>query len=221
MIPDLTSIFSRYETLRAEADTIFSRVAAQYPQCVKCRPGCADCCHALFDLSFVEAMYLNIAFNKTFKHGPIRSRILENASKVDRDLTRIKREMFHAEREGQDKDAIMVRAASLRMPCPLLTDKQDCAMYENRPITCRLYGIPLAIGGKSHVCGFSAFDLGQTYPTVQIDKIQARLEGMSKDIESLVKSRFELSEVYVPLSMALLTSYDEEYLGIGKPKAED
>ena len=37
-----------------------------------------------------------------------------------------------------------------------------------------------------------------------------------------VESRFkELHEVYVPLSMALLTRYDEAYLGIGPAKREE
>lgn len=221
MIPDLSSIFSRYEALRDRADLVFARMAEQYPQCVKCAVGCDDCCHALFDLSFVEAMYINRAFANTFDYGPQRSQILEKASRIDRDLTKIKREMFRAEKDGESTDKIILKAAGLRMPCPLLTEGGKCVMYENRPITCRLYGIPLMIGGESHVCGFSAFSAGQKYPTVQVDKIQASLEGLSAEIAQLVQSRFELAEVYVPLSMALLTRYDEQYLGIGPEKAED
>ena len=37
-----------------------------------------------------------------------------------------------------------------------------------------------------------------------------------------MQSRFnELHTVYVPLSMALLTRYDEAYLGIGPARKED
>lgn len=221
MLPDLSPIFSRYETLREEADAIFARMADIYPQCVKCAPGCDDCCHALFDLSLVEAMYINKAFAQAFDYGPERSRILENASCVDRELTRIKRDMFRAEKDGATPKEIMLKAASLRMRCPLLTENRQCALYENRPITCRLYGIPLIIGGQSNVCGFSAFNTGEKYPTVRLDKIQAKLETLSADLARLVESRFDLADVYVPLSMALLTRYDEQYLGIGEPKAEE
>ena len=89
MIPDLTAIFTRYENLRAEADALFERVRDSYPQCVTCKEGCSDCCHAMFDLSLVEAMYINRAFNATFGHGPERSAILERASDLDRHTTRL------------------------------------------------------------------------------------------------------------------------------------
>ena len=110
MIPDLSPIFSRYETLRAETDALFARVREAQPGCVTCKEGCSDCCHALFDLSLVEAMYLNRAFEAAFAHGPERSDILTRASESDRRLTRLKRELFRAEKDGESPEAIMAQA---------------------------------------------------------------------------------------------------------------
>jgi len=60
------------------------------------------------------------------------------------------------------------------------------------------------------------------YPTVKLDKIQNALQDMSLAIERGVQSRFDkLHEVYMPLSMALLTNFDESFLGIGPAKPED
>ena len=189
MIPDLSPIFSRYESLRAEADALFARVRETQPGCVTCKEGCSDCCHAVFDLSLVEAMSLNRAFEAAFAHGPERSAILTRASETDRRLTRLKRELFRAEKDGESPEALMARTA---------------------------------IGGQGHVCGFSAFEKGKAYPTVHLDKIQARLDELSREVARTVESRFsELHEVYVPLSMALITRYDEAYLGIGKAKPEE
>lgn len=221
MIPDLSPIFADYENLRHEADALFSHIDAANPGCVTCHKGCSDCCSALFDLSLVEAMSINNAFVKTFPHGPLRSRILERTSTIDRQLTKSKRELYKAEKEGRNADDIMTLVAESRMPCPLLDENNHCLLYEERPITCRLYGIPLAIGAKSHVCGFSRFDPGKSYPTVQLAKIQHRLENMSREIARAVGSRFDLHDVYVPLSMALLTKYDDAWLGIGNAKEED
>ena len=103
MIPDLSSIFTRYEALRAEVDDLFGKVRGDYPQCVVCKEGCSDCCHALFDLSLVEAMYLHKAFEAAFAHGPERSAILERASDIDRLITRIKRDLYRAEKDGESK----------------------------------------------------------------------------------------------------------------------
>ena len=216
MNADLSRIFSAYIKLRNDADRLFETIARQTPGCVTCRPGCSDCCHALFDLSVVEAMYINSAFKNKFDYGPLRSAILERASREDRELTRIKREMYKNEKNGSPVDEIMGKASCLRMRCPLLDENERCLMYEDRPITCRLYGVPVAIDGKSHVCGFSNFQPGQDYPTVQLGKIQARLEELSGAIATETGSRFNLSDIYVPLSMALLTKYDDAWLGIGK-----
>lgn len=222
MIPDLTPIFEKYEKLRDESDRAFDSIARAHAGCVTCKKGCSDCCHALFDLSLVEAMYINKAFEKAFDYGAERSAVITRASETDRRLTRLKRELYRAEKDGENLSTIMQRAASERIPCPLLSSDNVCMLYDARPITCRLYGVPTEIGANGHVCGFSAFEKGVTYPTVHLDKIQARLAELSAEIGRVCKSRFtELDQVFVPISMAILTRYDEEYLGIGEPKTED
>ena len=77
------------------------------------------------------------------------------------------------------------------------------------------------------MCGKTGFSAGQSVPAVQMERIQGRLEGLSQDIAQAVNSRFdELHQVYVPVSMALLTRYDATYLGVrgegsGAAKGED
>lgn len=221
MIPDLTPIFQEYERLRGSADALFEKIRGDFPSCVTCREGCSDCCNALFDVPLVEAMYINKAFGEKFGYGPERSAILERASETDRRLTRIKRDLFRAEKAGEAPEKIMEDAARMKSRCPLLDGDERCALYEARPITCRVYGVPTAISGRGHVCGLAAFEKGTSYPTVFMDKIYERLDGLSRDIQQAVGSRFtELHNVYVPLSMTLLTRYDEAYLGIGPAPRE-
>lgn len=217
MLPDLSDIFRNYELLEAQASAVFDRVAGQYPDCVACHAGCDDCCHAVFDLSLVEAMHLNKKFLEKFPHGLKRSQIMDRASVIDRKLALAKRDLYQAEKGGESAADIMRRASAMRSPCPLLEDGK-CLMYDERPITCRLYGIPLAIGGKAHVCGLSRFDPGGSYPTARLEKFQQRLEELSAAIAEAVNSEFDLHDVYVPLSMALLTKYDEKYLGVKQAK---
>ena len=219
---DFSPFFAQYEALAAETDAVFAKVGAAHPDCVACKPGCSDCCHALFDLSFIEALYLNTQFLQAHPYGPARSAVLSSAADADRQLTRLKKGYFRTLRDGGDMDAIMEEAARARVRCPLLLRNNSCGLYEKRPITCRLYGIPAAIGGKSHVCGKSGFAKGQGYPTVRLEKIQERLDGISLELQKALGSRYsELYTVYVPLSMALLTNYDETYLGVGPAPKED
>ena len=107
IMPELTPVFTAYEALVAEADAVFARVGEMHPDCVTCKPGCSDCCHAMFDLSLVEAMYLNARFIEKYDFGPERSRILENAGSVDRKLTRMKRDYFRELRDAKGSEDAM------------------------------------------------------------------------------------------------------------------
>ena len=221
MLPDFTPIFARYEALRNKADALFARVREAHPECVSCKEGCSDCCHALFDLSLVEAMYLHRAFEASIGYGPVRSAVIARAVEADRQAARIKRELFRAEKDGENPATIMERAAQIKLRCPLLDDDDRCLLYAARPVTCRVYGVPTAIGGQGHVCGFSRFEKGRAYPTIHMDRIQDMLNDLSRAIGEAAHSRFdELHATYVPLSMALLTRYDAAYLGIGPAPVE-
>ena len=99
-VPDLGAVFAAYERVAAEADALFARVQQLHPDCVTCTAGCGDCCHAVFDLSLVEAMYLNRRFAEVIPHGPLRSAILQAAAEVDRPLTRLKRGYYQSVRDA-------------------------------------------------------------------------------------------------------------------------
>lgn len=219
---DFTTYFAKYETLVAEVDAVFLKVSGQHPDCMACKEGCSDCCSALFDLSLVEALYINAHFLESYGFGPKRSSILREAAETDRHLTKLKKDYYKIMRDSQGNpdavNTIMEEASRARVRCPLLVKGQEgdvCALYQFRPVTCRLYGIPTAIGGKGHVCGKAGFTAGKGYPTVHMDKIQDRLDAISLELQAGIGSRFkELHKVYVPMSMALLTKYDEKYMGL-------
>ena len=220
MFASLEPIFTRYELLRAEADALFEQVRRLYPDCVTCSLGCSDCCHAMFDLSLVEALYLNRQFRRAIAFGPRHSAIISAAGDADRLAARIKRDLYTSAKGGNTR-RVMEDAARTRVRCPLLDAEDHCQLYEHRPVTCRLYGVPVAIAGEAHVCGKSTFSKGQPYPTVALEKIQDRLAAMSLEIAQTLGTRFkELHLVYVPVSMALLTSYDASYLGLTSAKQE-
>ena len=222
-LPDLTPFFERYEQHAREADALFERIRSEYPELVVCREQCSSCCHALFDLSLVEALYLNAEFQKRMPMGNERAAILDEADRADRQAARIKRKIFKESKDGRESNAILSDVAALSLRCPLLGKDDRCILYEVRPITCRLYGVPTAIGGKSHTCGKTGFKQGEKYPTVALDKMQHRLTALSEELAAFIGTAYsELSAMYVPVSSALLTEYDAAYLGIGGiPKEKD
>ena len=217
---DLEHFFKQYEALVSLSEEAFGRVKKEHSPLVKCRVACDDCCFALFDLTLIEALYINHQFKRAFK-GKDRDRLLEIENRVDRQLYKIKRKASRDLNAGIAEERIMMDMAGARMRCPLLNDKQTCELYRHRPITCRLYGIPTAIGGETYTCGKSGFAEGRSYPTVNIDAIQKRLFGISADLLTAIKSKhFKMADMVVPLSMALLTDYSEAYLGVQEEKED-
>jgi len=217
---DFTPYFLKYEALSKAADQVFERVKETYPDCVQCREECADCCHALFDLTLIEALYMNEKF-KTHYDGVEREAMLEKANRADRAIHKLKRQAYRELKAGKSEEEILIALGDERVRCPLLNARDMCDLYEHRPITCRLYGIPTSIGGKGHTCGLSKFEGGQSYPTADIDKIHGRLQEISAELLRDIRSaNIKLADILMPLSMALITDFDDTFMGIDKSSSE-
>jgi len=219
MTLDFSPYFTEYESLVAQVDAVFLRVAGNFAAEVKCREGCSDCCHALFDITLVEALYLNSRFSTLGELA--RNEILVEADKADRKAYILKNK---ASREASEVDhsEILLRAAKERIRCPLLDAQDRCRLYASRPITCRIYGIPLEIGGKSHTCGLSGFEPGRSYPAVKLERIQDMLLALSNRVLDALGSRYQdFRLMHVPVSTALMTAYSEDFFGVGTARGVD
>jgi len=211
---NLEPYFDKYKAIVDQVDAVFKKVHEEHQDCVRCRVGCSDCCHALFDLSLIEALYIKAQFDNIFKDSA-RALIVERANEADRAVYRLKRQAFRDHENGKPENQILEEMAAHRIRCPLLNSDDQCDLYAHRPLTCRLYGIPTVIGDKAHTCGLSGFEQGKPYPTVKLDAIQHKLYDLSVELANDIGSRYpKLAELLVPVSMALLTDYTEEFLGV-------
>lgn len=211
---NLEPYFDKYKAIVNQVDAVFKKVQEEHQDCVRCKVGCSDCCHALFDLTLIEALYIRSRFDQVFKDNA-RALVIERANEADRAVYRLKRQAFKDHEKGKSEKQILEEMASHRIRCPLLNSEDQCELYEHRPLTCRLYGIPTVIGDKAHTCGQSGFEPGKPYPTVRLDAIQRKLYELSEELARDIGSRYpKLAELLVPVSMALLTEYTDEYLGV-------
>ena len=116
-------------------------------------------------------------------------------------------------------DAIMQKVASMRIPCPLLDENNECYLLWNKANELfGLYGIPTEIDGKSRVCGLSNFDKGSSYPTVKLGKLQKMLEELSSQISFGYRFSTDLEDVYVPLSMRIADTLWRQVFWQGKKR---
>lgn len=211
---DFTAFFEKYKALSAKADEMFAKVQKEFPECVTCEIKCADCCHALFDLTLIEAIYINYRFNEKFE-GKKKEAIIEKSNRADRKTYMIKRKAYKDKEAGKNEVEILMEIAAERVRCPLLNEGDMCDLYEYRPITCRLYGMPTSTGGIGHTCGKSAFVEGKSYPTANLDVVQKKLYEISAELVGQIRTRYaKMADMLVPLSMAIITDYNEEYLGL-------
>ena len=215
---DLAIYFKKYQDYCQKIDEVFQKMEKDFPDEVKRGNKCTDCCYALFDLSLIEALYLNEKFNAL--DDDVKNRILIEADKADRKIHKIKRNLFKEHQQGADEKDILSKASREKARCPLLVDNR-CALYDHRPITCRLYGIPMDMGHIAASCSLSGFEQGFSYPTVHMGKVHDTLHAMSEEVAIAINSKYpELRSMLVPVSMCLLTDYSKEYLGVKeKPKS--
>ena len=217
---DLSPYFKKYENLVATADAAFDRVKKAHADCVKCGEQCSDCCFALFDLTLIEALYIHYKFNEKFE-GSSKVELVEKANRADRRIYKIKRNAYKHLKSGKNEGEILAEMAFERVRCPLLNDKDLCDLYEYRPLTCRFYGIPTAIGGAGHTCGKSEFKKGEQYPTVNLDAVHNQLQQISAELLRDIKSKnIKLADLLIPLSSAIVADFDEIFLGIAEEPEE-
>lgn len=176
----LRQLLTELEHLRARADASFARVVELHPRAVACRPGCDDCCHALFDLSPMESISLALAFLDLPRQS--RREVLRRGQKAAEIFDQSLKQAFSL--TGTQRLAALSQA---RVPCPLLQEGR-CLLYETRPLTCRLYGIPVNVEGQARICHKARFLPGQTYPTVDLQQVQMELERLGALAAALLPS---------------------------------
>lgn len=137
------SMFEDYRQLLAEIDGWFSRCQANFPEEISCGKGCSGCCRGLFDITILDAFFLKNGFDRLAED--IRARVSDKAKKRLNSIQSIWPEFSHPftlnHRQEHEIEALL--ASDNDTPCVLLDDNGRCLLYDYRPMTCRLHGVPL------------------------------------------------------------------------------
>lgn len=198
-------LFRNYEFLVDKADRAFQRMQKEHGSCIKCERHCSDCCYALFGLFLIEAGYLKQQFDQ-LRREEIKAALLR-CNKAERDLKRLEK-MLEAHEDDPNMQAYTL--ARERIRCPLLEENEGCILYPYRPITCRVYGIPIKIQGKARVCGKAGFEKGEYYPLFDLDGIYKDLFILSRELlDGAEKGDPEKASLLISVSKAISLPLDE------------
>ena len=141
-----------------------------------------------------------------------RRAALSRGAKAERELLKIE-ETLKTGKNGPE--AGITQLAKARVRCPLLDDREECILYNFRPITCRVYGIPTSIRGKARVCGKSGFKGGDTYSTFDLDGAYRDLYLLSKELlERTGTPDLEKASLLISVSKAIETPIEELISGL-------
>jgi len=171
---DFSYLFEPYDSIVKRADYGFQRMEREFSDCIQCRPHCSDCCHAVFGLFLIEAVFLKHDFDQLDEDQ--KKGALARTLDADREIEKLERMLKEFQDDPRMKAYTMAKA---RIRCPLLDDRDTCILYPYRPITCRVYGIPTMIQGVPRVCGRSGFKKEETYPVFNLGAVQRDLHQLS------------------------------------------
>jgi len=202
---DFSYLLEPYDDQVQKTDQAFQRISEEFPECVQCKPHCADCCHAVFGLFLIEAVFLKQDFDKLGEKE--RAAAINRADEAKRELDVLERTLKAFEDDPQMQAYSIAKA---RIRCPLLTDNNECILYPYRPITCRVYGIPTMIQGVPRVCGKAGFKKEQSYPTFNLDGVHRELFELSKKLlERAGEEDLERAALLISVSKVIKTPVEE------------
>lgn len=129
-----------YRDILDRADAHFASVVRTQPQNLQCGAGCSLCCYGLFEIGSGDVPILADGLARL---SPARRRtvIAKALQIVGASAHPNLRECAPAE-----KEAFFERTKAT--PCPNLDDAGLCVMYEDRPLVCRTFGLPLREGRR-------------------------------------------------------------------------
>jgi len=135
----MDEVLNRYRQLLAEVDAWFARSHSILASSSDCR-GCAECCRGLFDITLLDAALLR----QGFEHLPeaTRADVLTRVRPIiDRLQKRLTGFAHPYLLDGMPVEELPLPGEE-ETPCPLLDAAGRCLLYAQRPLTCRLYGLP-------------------------------------------------------------------------------
>jgi len=203
---DFSYLFEPYDRQVSLADKSFERISGEYPDCMACKPGCADCCHAVFGLFLVEAVFLKNDFDQLGEKE--KADALKRGLAAEKDLKTLERTL----EEFKDDPRMSAYAmAKTRIRCPLLDDDNACILYPYRPITCRVYGIPTMVQGIPRICGTSGFQKDEAYPFFNVNGVQKELFQLSKDLleNAKIDAAEERASLLISIPKIIKTTVEE------------
>lgn len=142
MITKLSAVIRRYLSLLQEVDDWFAKCSLVAGEQILCSRGCSACCRGLFDITLLDAAVIQQGFNLLPEHK--QQAVIQKSMERLADMQQIWPDFSQPWLiNGYPKEQWnLAMPEEDETPCPYLADDRTCLIYQHRPMTCRLHGIP-------------------------------------------------------------------------------
>jgi Fe-S-cluster containining protein len=123
-------------------DEWFGNVRRKYSEQMQYGKGCTACCYGLFDITLSDAV--NVARGFAGLPEDLKERVYSRAAGLHHKLRETVPDLPEPTILHEDDPRLdqIIDAVDIA-PCPCLGDAGECLIYENRPLACRLEGVPM------------------------------------------------------------------------------
>lgn len=139
----MTELLEHYGELLREVDRWFADCVAEYGEHIACSRGCSECCRGLFDITALDALFLRSGIDRlpADARDNVRQKAVARLEQLSTRFPAFTPPWFLNHIPESEWDAIM--PDDDETPCVLLSEQGSCLVYDYRPMTCRLHGIPM------------------------------------------------------------------------------
>lgn len=141
---------THYLPLLQDLDCWQAAARAEHPGVIPCGPGCSACCHGPFDISVADAALVAAAI-RALPEATRRPIVVRATAQLEqmRSMAPDFDDPWDVAALGEEAFDTLCEALA-EEPCPCLDDTGSCAIYEARPLVCRIMGLGLrtSAGGE-------------------------------------------------------------------------
>lgn len=210
----MTALLKSYHQLIGQVDSWFNVCLSAGGASLACRGGCSSCCRGLFDITLLDAWLLKAAFYELPE--AVRNQVLDRSQPRLAELQNLWPKLKNPYLLNDLPEAEWQEMPENDLtPCPLLDENGYCLIYEARPLTCRLHGLPnIDVSGEDFdgtVCTLHPGDPGALPDQILRWRFH---EVFVQEVElfrlfarKLTGRAWQELDTFIPL--ALLADYDE------------
>lgn len=210
----IAAVLRGYRQLQQQYDAWFAKALRQFPEAIRCARGCAQCCRGLFDISLLDAWVLQQGFNRlpTSLKLQVQERARARLVELQQRWPELQAPYFL---NTLPEDSWTEMPEADPTPCPLLSAEGLCLVYDHRPLTCRLHGLPnIDISGAVFSDSYCSLNFPGVDPLLLTELrggFQTAFEQEMALLGALTETLFgrPLQELDTFIPLTLLIEYDQ------------